>query len=366
MPLESSIRRLSGRAGIAAFAALFIFVSPSIASATAASSDSEVVAAVSQTNIEGTIAYLESLGTREFHTEGAAQAAEFIFDEFEAMGLDVQRQDFELDSVTVSNIVAVIQGTSADAGVCLVGAHYDSENNLVDTYDEAVTILAPGADDDASGVAAVLETARVLASSGVEPENTIKFVAFGAEEMGYNNMGGTAGSAHFVQQEVVADVEYEASAILDMVGYRDGAENVVSLIKGYHPDPLSEALVSAVDEHGLDLRVDEYTAEWATYSDHASFWEAGYPSFLVIEEMEPDDLMPVNPYYHTSGDTLQSLSLEQVVVVTQALVGGLLELAWPEEEGGSVPTEAVVAGAAAGAGAIAVTAYYIRHRRSER
>jgi leucyl aminopeptidase len=351
---------------VAAFAALVISVSPSLAGGAAASSDPDIVDAVSQTNIEGTISYLESLGTREFHTEGAALAATFIFDEFEAMGLDVQRQDFDLDSVTVSNIVAVIQGTSADAGVCLVGAHYDSENNLVDTYDEALTIPAPGADDDASGVAAVLEVARVLASSGATPENTIKFVAFGAEEMGYNNMGGTAGSSYFVQQEAIADVEYEASAILDMIGYRDGAENVISLIKDGNPDPLSGAFASAVDEHGLDLRVDEYTAAWATYSDHASFWNAHYPSFLVIEEMDPDDLMPVNPYYHTSGDTFQTLSLEQVVVVTQALVGGLLEIAWPEEEGGGVPTEAVVAGAAAGVGGIAVAAYYIRQRRSER
>ena len=329
-----------------------------------ASTAAETVASVSQANMEETISYLESLGTREFHTEGATQAAEFIFDEFEAMGLDVQRQDFELDSVTVSNIVAVIQGTSEDAGVCLVGAHYDSENGLVDTYEEALTIPAPGADDDASGVAAVLEAARVLASSGVSPESTVKFVAFGAEEMGYDNTGGTAGSSYFVQQEVAADVEYESSAILDMIGYRDGSENIISLIKGYNTDPLSVAFVSAVDEYGLDLRVDEYTAAWATYSDHSSFWDADYPSFLVIEEMDPDELMPVNPYYHTSGDTLQSLSLEQVVVVTQALVGGMLELAWPEEEVDGTQTGVVVTGAAAGVGGIAIAAYYIRKRRS--
>jgi hypothetical protein len=58
--------------------------------------------------------------------------------------------------------------------------------------------------------------------------------------------------------------------------------------------------------------------------------------------------------------------MDQVKAVSQALAGGLLELTAPEDEGGGIPTEAVVAGVAAGAGGIAVAAFYIRHRRSER
>ncbi len=359
---------MSGRVALAALTvvALLVSASPLVGAEASADGPSEAVTAVSSENIEETISYLESLGTREFHTEGASLAAEYIYDSLSELGLDVEYQEFELDSVTIRNVVATTPGTPVEEGVYLLGAHYDSENKLVDTYDEAVTIPAPGADDDASGVAAVIEIARVLGTSGLQLQHTLKFVAFGAEEMGYNNMGGLAGSAYFVEQEVAADVQYAGTAILDMIGYRNGTENVVSLIEDDGSHTLADAMVEAVDEHALDLRIDRYTAAWATYSDHSSFWSAGYPSVLVIEEMEPLELMPLNPNYHTSGDTLSTLSMDQVKAVSQALAGGLLELTAPEDEGGGIPTEAVVAGVAAGTGGIAVAAFYIRHRRSER
>lgn len=334
--------------------------------ATESSSVPKTLDSVSAANIAETIDYLQGLGTREFHTAGAAQAAEYIHDEFESMGVDVHYQSFTLDSVNVSNVVATIPGTSSDGGVYLVGAHYDSENQAVNTYEEAVSIAAPGADDDASGVAAVLEIARAISSSGLTIERTIKFVAFGAEEMGYNGTGGLQGSSYFVANEIDDGVEYEGTAILDMIGFRDGTENVVSFIKESDSDSLAEAVVSAVDENGIDLRIDQYTAPGATYSDHAQFWYAQYPSFLAIEEMEPEELMPVNPYYHTSGDTLSTLSLDQARAVTQAVAGGLLELTAAEEAGDGVPVEVVAAGVAAGAGGIAVAAYYFVRRRSGR
>ena len=368
MPAEGSVNRMSGHAAAAILTALIATTSLSAfaADAGAAPSAADVMDAISVANIEETIAYLQALGTREFHTSGAQQAAEYIYGQFEAIGLDVSYQSFELDAVTVRNVVATIQGTVPDEGIVLVGAHYDSENQAVDTYDEAITIMAPGADDDASGVAAVLEVARAISSSGTALTHTVKFVAFGAEEMGYNNMGGLAGSRYFVQQEASADVDYAGTAILDMIGYRDGAENVVSLIKDRDNDDLARAMVDAADEHGLDLRIDQYTAPEAKYADHASFWDAGYPSFLAIEEMEPIELMPLNPYYHTAGDTLSTLSLHQVEVVTQAVAGGVLGLASEDTGSGGVPIEVTVAAAAAGAGAIAVAAYYFGHRRTGR
>ncbi len=368
MPVRSSTRRLTGLVKAAVLAVLVVSISASIAPRAegAQASFSEVLESISATNIAETISTLEAFGTREFHTPGAAMAAEYIHGEFEDMGIDVRYQSFELDSVNISNVVASIPGTSPDGGVYLIGAHYDSENREVDTYEEALTMPAPGADDDASGVAAVLEIARAISSSGIVMNHTIKFVTFVAEEMGYNKTGGLAGSSYFVQQEIAAEVEYAGSAILDMIGYRVGTENVVSQIRNYGNSDLPDAMVGAVDEHDLDLRIDQYTAAWLSYSDHSSFWRVGYPSFLAIEEMEPLEYMPFNPYYHSPGDTLSTLSMDQIVVVSQAVAGGLLDLAAEEADTGEFPTEAIVAGAAAGVGAIAVSAYYIRYRRMGR
>jgi hypothetical protein len=170
-----------------------------------------LIESVSAADMMTTVGDLQAFGSREFHLESSHEAAEYIYGRLVETGLAVEYQEFELDGINISNVVAVKEGDDPDAGCFLFGAHYDSENRLVDSLSAAENITAPGADDDASGVAAVIELARLL--SDVALRNTVKFVAFAAEEYGYDNSGGLKGSHHFVASEVEGNVSYEGTAI---------------------------------------------------------------------------------------------------------------------------------------------------------
>ncbi len=281
----------------------------------------DLVASVSIGNIEETVATLEAFGSREFHLESSRQAAEYLRSALEDVGVPAELQNFTVVDTPVSNVVGTLQGSDEEAGMYLFGAHYDSENSAVHNLSSAENVSAPGADDDASGVAAVLELARILAGSDFP--GTVKFVMFGAEEMGYDRSGGCKGSRYFAGEEVADGRTYSGTAILDMVGYRTGDQNKVTLIVNEEGHALAESTLRATETFGVDLDIDVLVAPHVTYSDHSSFWAAGIPSMLVIEEL--DDLnFPLNPQYHTSYDTLDTLSLDQVAAVTQALLGGLL------------------------------------------
>jgi len=285
------------------------------------SSDESLVASVSVENITATIETLQAFGSREFHLESSKQAAEYLLGALEDVGVPAELQHFLVEDTPVSNVVGTLQGSDPDAGTYLFGAHYDSENYYVHNLSTAENISAPGADDDASGVAAVLELARILAGS--DYPGTVKFVMFGAEEMGYDRSGGLKGSQYFVDEEVTDGRRYSGTAILDMVGYRSGEQNNMTLVVNDEYYGLAKSTRQAAGAFQIDLEIDVLVAPKVTYSDHSSFWAEGIPSMLVIEELDVFN-SPVNPMYHTSYDTVDTLSLEQVVAVTQVLLGGLL------------------------------------------
>jgi hypothetical protein len=112
-----------------------------------------------------------------------------------------------------------------------------------------------------------------------------------------------------------------------------------------------------VSEFGIDLSLETMVAPGITYSDHGSFWDAGYPSILVVEVLTPVRYYPVNPYYHTSEDTIDKLSMDQVVAVTQAALGGFLTVG---EDEGDLTAFGVVIIAAVG---VPLVAYAILWRR---
>ncbi|MFH0964930.1 MAG: M20/M25/M40 family metallo-hydrolase, partial [Planctomycetota bacterium] len=138
-------------------------------------------------------------GTYYWHS-GNLEAREMIRALFESWGLTVTMEEFELptpdlmDIVPAYNVVGELTGTNPDAPIYYVTCHYDStaigpEDVVEATVDTVLGFLqpedeAPGADDNASGTAAMMEVARALATSGVRFESTIRFVAFGSEEIG--------------------------------------------------------------------------------------------------------------------------------------------------------------------------------------
>ena len=294
-------------------------------SAGSAQEFARLVEAVSGDQIMKTIQDLEGYGSRINNASTIVNAGSYIHDEFMALGLSVEYHDFLVGNHVSRNVVATLHGESARSPQYLFGAHYDSATTTMFQYADMADVPAPGADDDASGVAAVLELARVLHDEKLQ--STVKFVAFAAEETGLN------GSADFVVRERAAGTEYVGTAIMDMIGYRSSQVNRVNLYLNQAGDTFADATEEAIPMFDINLTATIVVDPNMTYSDHYPFWVADYPSMLVIEQMDSNTGMPANPYYHTAYDTSDHLSVEQMTEITKAMLGAMLILNEPLKEG---------------------------------
>ena len=150
--------------------------------------------------------------------QGVGAARRWIFSEFERVGngrLEVRFEDFPFTfensfPTTQRNVVATLPGVSDHPGIIVIGAHYDSR--LVSATDG--TSIAPAANDNGSGIAMLLELARLMSSRTWN--QTIVFVAFAAEEQK------TAGSRYFVQNGLINGMQIDHAISADTVGGRVG------------------------------------------------------------------------------------------------------------------------------------------------
>jgi len=185
--------------------------------------------------------------------------------------------DTEAYDSTSKNIIGTLEGLQPEQGIVYIGGHYDSVS------------AGPGANDDASGVAAVLEAARVLGTLGHRTKATLKFIAFGSEETGLD------GSYWYVVEN-----EEEVSTMgvgminLDMVGVGD---TLLLGNIGWGGDSLVDYTGDKASAMGMPW--EPFTA--GTNSDHTYFEMVGVPA--VFLHQSPD------PYYHTAEDTPDKIDI---------------------------------------------------------
>lgn len=197
----------------------------------------------------------------------------------------VTTQNFVAGGYPGVNIIGVLAGAGPRSGEqYVISAHYDSEQN-------------PGADDDASGVAGVLEAARVLGK--YQFDATIVFVAFDQEEEREN--GFARGSATFVRRANKAALK--GVLVLDTIAYRPSDRGVMTLSRcdkgrGTKAQKLLRSMTTAMHTY-TSLRRVALTEEDS--SDPYRFFRAGVPALLVSEEYDSDG-WPINPYYHEAED----------------------------------------------------------------
>ncbi len=263
--------------------------------------------------------------------EALARAEAFIAEELGAVGLAVERQSFELRGRSYNNVVGTLPGSDPELSWLLVGAHFDTVST------------SPGADDNASGVAAMLEVARHAAT--LRPRRTLQFVGFNLEEP--QDMVGTyrVGSTRFARRARREGRRYEGALVLEMVGYTDrrsGTQQVPLLIFKRVPDSgtfvaavgdgRSRRLLRAFDDAATryvpDLPVVTYGTRlrgWALpltrLSDNASFWDRRYPSLMIT-----DTAFLRNPHYHQISDRADTLDFEFMARVTRAVLATVAEL----------------------------------------
>ena len=265
---------------------------------------------------DDSLAYCNEVGTR--YCEATAklnEAAQYLYHEYAALGLSVAYDSFIRSGKPMTNVVSELPGTGPSSDrIYILCAHYDSIS-----WDSDRFKIAPGADDNASGSAAVLEAARIL--SQYQFPCTLRFVHFAGEELGL------WGSAHYAEQAFRRGDAIDGVINLDMIGYESVPPNDhIVEIHDRAGDPastaLADALIGSISKYGLLLNPEKITEGATDLSDHVSFWDYGYPAILGIEDF--DDF---NPYYHTRRDTLANMQTHMMIEFTKASVATLAELA---------------------------------------
>ena len=256
-----------------------------------------LVAAIDEAAILATITSLSTNFANRYHAHATGtNAANAIKAQWEGYAAGHEGVTVELYShagITLQpSVVATIPGTTLPGQIVIVGAHEDS---IRSGCSGNPTCTAPGADDDASGVATISEALRVLLASGVRPQRTIQFMAYAAEEVGLDGSDDIAGDYAAAAKQVVAVLQQ------DMTAY-EGSATDVTLIQdsAYTNAELNQFLGAIVDTYLPALSRGTSNCGYGC-SDHASWNVRGYPAAMAFEAPYPGSY---NTALHTPQDTV--------------------------------------------------------------
>lgn len=214
------------------------------------------------------------------------------------------------------NVEATLPGVTNPDEVYILCAHYDCMS-------EEPWRLAPGAEDNASGAAALLEAASALRGSRFDA--TLRFVAFSGEEQGL------FGSRAYVEQEYGAGADIRAAFNMDMISYLDEPVHDMETRYNSFSEELLEALRAAATTYVPEVIIYPTTGGFGG-SDHESFWHYGYPALLSIEYAGKE----FYPWYHTTQDLPYHLTPEFGANVLRVNLAAAATLARPRE--GAAPS----------------------------
>jgi leucyl aminopeptidase len=246
-------------------------------------------AQLSTAPIVATIGHLsEDFANRYYaHADGAA-AAQWIYSLWE--GYATGRPDVTVELFDhpwlQSSVILTIDGSLYPDEVVVLGGHLDS------ITPSNGSSLAPGADDDASGIATLSEVLRAAMALGFQPERTVKFMGYSAEEVGLDGSQEIAAAYQSAAIDVVAVLQ------LDMTAYNGSTEDVL-LISDYTDTALTDFLGALLDTYQPELAWSTTACGYAC-SDHASWNFRGFPASFAFESRFGQH----NPEIHTTDDVL--------------------------------------------------------------
>jgi len=261
--------------------------------------------------------------------EALAEAEDYVALELSAASLRVERQLYQWKGREVHNVVATNDGSDPSRPWVVIGAHFDS------------TPTTPGADDNASGVAAMLEIARLL--HDLQPAATIQYVGFNQEEIQqwippiYR-----VGSKAYVRWLTDQVAQVEGAFVLEMVGFTGPRQRVppgVNLVKRVPKtgtflaavgDRRSRHLLRAMERAAqgrlplvtLAVPLKGFIVPDTRRSDNARFWDFDYPALMVT-----DTANLRNPHYHRGSDTPDTLDYDFMARTVEVVARAVVELA---------------------------------------
>jgi len=267
------------------------------------------------------------LGPRDVdHTENLDQVAAYIKNEFTQTGVFVSEQVYRVREKSYRNVIAHF-GPETEERI-IVGAHYDTAGPW------------PGADDNASGIAGLIELARLLNQQQLKVR--VELVAFSTEEPPYF---GTTGMGSYVHADSLRrqNVRVRAMFNLEMIGCFSDAPNSqilpIGLLNAFYPstgnyiavvgrfsDGMLVRRTKAAMRNAAPLPVYSINAPQAIpgvdFSDQRNYWHVGYSAVMIT-----DTAFYRNRYYHASGDTAEKLDYKRMAMVVEGVYATVSELA---------------------------------------
>jgi leucyl aminopeptidase len=287
-----------------------------------------VLPALDSQRILGTIGELSAMQNRYYQSQTGAAASTWLRDRWRSFTTrtDVTVELFD-HGYAQQSVILTIPGTTRPDEVVVIGGHLDS------IAVGGTSSTAPGADDDASGIATITEIVRVLLAKDFRPARTIKVMAYAAEEVGLR------GSQGIVRDFKKREVNVVGALQLDMTNYQ-GSDKDIWLMKDFTSAEQNTFLISLIDTYvGATWGLD---ACGYACSDHASWYRAGVPASMPFESR----MKQSNKSIHTRSDTLERSGNNAAHALKFARLGaayalelGKGELAQPNAATISTPVE---------------------------
>lgn len=278
----------------------------------------EMLNQVNMDSLEATVQHLQDYGSRIWNSDNAFAASDWIAGRMEALGLEVEQQPFNANTwmgsgAAAPNVIGIQRGTLYPDTYVVCGSHFDSFS-----YEAMMGGgTAPGADDNATGVASVLESARIMTQ--YEFEYSIIYCAYGCEEMG---LYGSEAYASRCQQQGMDIIGYFNN---DMNGYLYGDQIHIDCIYPNSVEPIGTYYMNVGEVYYPELPIRHVNFNQGD-SDHTSFNNHGYMGIYPFE-----DYQNYSPYIHTPNDLIGTsvTSFEMSQQYCQMNIACLAEIANP-------------------------------------
>lgn len=242
-----------------------------------------------------------TIQSRHYSKQGNIKAAEYILERFQSFGLN---SSYQTITSTMVNVLGKKTGTRYPNQYVIICAHYDNMPS---------TTVAPGADDNATGTAAVIEAARVL--KNISFPYTILFAAWDEEERGLYGSKAYADTARRKGDSIIAVLNF------DMIGYDGNGDGALDINTNTASAWLATDFFQCVQLYQPTL-IPQITYSLNGGSDHQSFQQKNYSAILSIE-----DNSDFTPYYHTVNDTYSSLNKPYFFKMAKAGIAVLVTFA---------------------------------------
>lgn len=252
-----------------------------------------LLAQMQASNIGQTIVDLSAFTNRFYKTAGGVAASSWLTQRWTQLAAgrsDVTVEQFNHPNWAQKSVILTIRGSSASDNareVVVLGGHLDSTAGS----GTSETTIAPGADDDASGIASLTEIIRVLMNANYKPRRTLKFMAYAAEEVGLR------GSQEIAKQYASFGVNVVGVMQLDMTNYF-GSPKDIYIYTDYTDGGQNDFVTRLIQTYLPTLQIGSDKCGYAC-SDHASWNAQGYATSMPFEAAFNQD----NPFIHTANDT---------------------------------------------------------------